>query len=183
MFMSTNVITSSQKLDVANLESLSVIPTQRQVCQAIGDIVRQTEKTPNHYTYVEFPFGVLDYAGLKYIENYHTHIQLQRCKSEEKHWISGFDSVNVMKELGIRFDKIAQFFSMHVWETPSERGKTVRNIVGKRWMTDEEIDLLFNMLNATQRNDIFFVCKPSRFLYAFSKIKYRRNQDILKRCL
>ena len=76
-----------------------------------------------------------------------------------------------MKELGIRFDKIAQFFSMHVWETPSVRGKTVRNIVGKRWMTDEEIDLLFNMLNATQRNDIFFVCKPSRFLYAFSNIK------------
>ena len=46
-----------------------------QVCQAIGDIVRQTEKTPNDYTYVEFLFGVLDYAGLKYIDTFHiTHI-------------------------------------------------------------------------------------------------------------
>ena len=49
----------------------------------------------------------MDYAGLKYIENYHTHIWLQRCESEEKHWLSSFDSQNVMKELGIRLDNIA----------------------------------------------------------------------------
>ena len=49
----------------------------------------------------------MDYDGLKCIENYYTHIQLQRCESEEKHWLSSFDSQNVMKELGIRLDKIA----------------------------------------------------------------------------
>ena len=67
----------SEKHDIktANSNSIIISSTNQeppQVCQAIGDIVRQTEKTPNNYTYVEFLFGVLDYAGLKYIENYHT---------------------------------------------------------------------------------------------------------------
>ena len=35
----------------------------------------------------------------------------------------------------------------------------------------DEIDIVFNMLNARQHTDIFFLYKPSGFLYALSNIK------------
>ena len=63
--MSKKLLRSSEKLDVTNPKCISVVPTEQQVRDAIADIVRQKEKTPNEYTYIEFPFGSLDYAGLK----------------------------------------------------------------------------------------------------------------------
>ena len=126
-FMSKKLVRSSEKLDVTNPKCISVIPTEQQVRDAIADIVWQKEKTPNEYTYI---FGLLDYAGLKDIEKYYMDIHLKRCISEEKHWLSGFES----KSIGIDLDRVADFFGTNVWETLTDKGKVVRSLVGKTWM-------------------------------------------------
>ena len=60
-------------------------------------------------------------------------IHLKHCI---KHWLSGFESKS-MQKIGIDVDRVADFFGTNVWETLIDR---VRNLVGKTWMTDNEID-------------------------------------------
>ena len=84
-FMSQSLITSLEELDVTDHKYLSVIPTQQQVRDAIAVIIQHKEKAPNEYAYIKFPFGLLDYTGLKDIDKYYMDIQLKSRISEEKH--------------------------------------------------------------------------------------------------
>ena len=136
-FMSKRLITSLEELDVTNHKCLSVIPTQQQVRDAIADIIQHKEKAPNEYAYIEFPFGLLDYTGLKDIDKYYMDIQLKSRISEEKRWLAEIESQRI-QELGISLEKVADFFVTHVWGKLSNKGNAVRNLVGKRWMTDNE---------------------------------------------
>ena len=36
------------------------------------------------YTFVKFPFGILDYDGLKMLQKYHDYTQIKKKISEEK---------------------------------------------------------------------------------------------------
>ena len=62
-------------------------------------------------------------------------IQLKSRISEEKHWLAEIESPR-MQELGISLEKVVDFFVTHVWGKLSNKGNAVRNLVGKRWMTD-----------------------------------------------
>ena len=179
-FISKQLIRSSEKLNVTNHDSISVIPSQQEVRDAITHIVQEQEKAPNEYVYIEFPFGRLDYTGLKEIEQYYMDVELKRCTSEEKHWLYSFESQSVQK-IGISLDKVIDYFKAHVWGALNDRGKAIRKLVGKTWVTDNEIDYVFNMLNAQRNTDIFLSYKTPTFLYANIKEKLQNVQGSVER--
>ena len=39
------------------------------------------------YTYVKFPFGILNFDGLKMLQKYHNYTQIKKKISEEKAWL------------------------------------------------------------------------------------------------
>ena len=45
---------------------------------------------------------------------------------------------------------------------------SIRNLVGKRWLSDYEIDKVFHIVNEVYNNTIGFVCKPTHILYLSS---------------
>ena len=95
-FTLNRVVVSSERLDVTNYKCISVIPTQQQVCDAISVTSAKREDTK---WVRQFPFGLLDYDGLKDIEKYYLDIQIQHHVSEEKHWLEGFE-MHVCSKLG-----------------------------------------------------------------------------------
>ena len=55
--------------------------------------------------------------------------------------------------------------------------------MGKRWLSDYEIDKVFNIVNEVYDNTIGFVCKPTHILYSSSglheKIQSMNNALLL----
>ena len=52
--------------------------------------------------------------------------------------------------------------------------------MGKRWLSDYEIDKVFNIVNEVYDNTIGFVCKPTHILYSSSGL-HEKIQSILKK--
>ena len=69
-------------------------------------------------------------------------------------------------------------FVTHVWGKLSNKGNAVRNLVGKRWMTDNEV--VFNMLNARQHSDFFFPTSHVDTYVQLSRTNYRMHQNTLE---
>ena len=64
------------------------------------------------------------------------------------------------------------YFQDKVWtNTISEKGRQLRNLVGRRWATDREITTVFDILNKQHSDALYFSARPTRFLYAFSALK------------
>ena len=133
------------------------------------------------YTYVKFPFGILDFDGLKMLQKYHNnYTQIKKKISEEKAWLK--ESEKACAGLGINIKNIHQYFQSHVW-CGNDSCASIRNLVGKRWLSDYEIDKVFNIVNEVYDNTIGFVCKPTHILYSSSglheKIQSMNNALLL----
>lgn len=58
------------------------------VTQAISLICRKKESvTDDSYIYVKFPFGMLDYNGLKDLQAYYEHSKTKKLQSEDRLWL------------------------------------------------------------------------------------------------
>ena len=68
MLLPMEVISSPQQIPVLKVSDMSAIPSAQQVRQAISNLYKKQEEVPSQYTYVKFPFGILDYDGLKKIQ-------------------------------------------------------------------------------------------------------------------
>ena len=53
------VITVTKPVDTVAISSLTDIPSE------VQDIHKKQEEFPDMYTHVKFPFGIMDYDGLK----------------------------------------------------------------------------------------------------------------------
>jgi hypothetical protein len=108
MLLPMEVISSPRQIPVFKVSDMSAIPSAQQVRQAISNLYKKQEVVPIHYTYVKFPFGILDYDGLKKIQEYHEQKLTKRIECEEKEWLKGCESLRV--NIGIDIAKIKQFF-------------------------------------------------------------------------
>ena len=57
-----------------------------------------------------------------------------------------------------------------MWANASFNPTTsIRSLVGKRWLTDDVIERLFDTINMKHSDTICFVCKPTRVMYSSSR--------------
>ena len=109
---------------------------------------------------------MVDYAGLQMMQSYHEYISLKKKIAEEKLWLK--DANISCDGLGINIDGITEHFKSTVWcSTNLYPGTCVRNLVGKRWLTDDVIETAFETINREHDDTICFVCKPTRYNYVF----------------
>ena len=165
MFLPMEVITIPERIKVVEVGSLIEIPSQLQVRQAISMLCKKQEEYPDKFSYIKFPFGMIDYGGLNALLTYHEYLALRKKVAEEKAWLK--QSKQNCEGLGINFDKINQYFRDHVWSTDNYNPITsIRNITGKRWLSDDVIDRVFDIINMKHDDTVCFVCKPTRIMYS-----------------
>lgn len=168
MFLPVEIITVPERIATTNVESLTSIPSESQVRQAISKLYKKQEEFPDKVTYAKFPFGTLDFDGLKQLQLYHEYIQYKNRTAEEKGWLKQSDQT--CRTLNIDLDKLYTYFQQYVWST-DRNSRYIRNFVGERWLTDCEIDQVFQIINKTYENTIAFVSKPTRFMYSCSGLR------------
>ena len=148
---------------VVEVGSLVKIPSDVQVRRAISNLYKE-KKYPDKFAYIKFPFGIVDYAGLQMMKSYHEYISLKKKIAEERVWLK--EAKIICDGLGINIDGITEHFKSNVWCSTSLYPATcIRNLVGKRWLTDDVIETAFETINKEHDDTICFVCKPTRFIH------------------
>jgi len=65
------VASSEGEQPVVHLEKLKEIPSFHNVTQAISMLYKRKEVSSDSFVYIKFPFGMIDYKGLKQLQSYH----------------------------------------------------------------------------------------------------------------
>ena len=66
----------------------------------------------DQFSYIKFPFGILDYDGLQKLQEYHEQKLRRKLEGEEREWLKGCESL--CSNIGIDIAKIKQFFEAQV---------------------------------------------------------------------
>ena len=179
MFLPMEIVTFSEKVKVVEVGSLVEIPSEIQIRQAISELYKKKEEHPDTFSYIKFPFGMIDFDGLKRLQSYHEYVALKTMVAEEKAWLKQAKQ-NYCEGLGVNVDKINQHFEENVWcSTDFNQITPIRNLVGKRWLTDDVIESVFDIINLKHDDMICFVCKPTRIMYSSKRFndKVRSIRD------
>ena len=87
MFLPMEIITVPERIKVVKVASLTEIPSETQVRQAISKMYKTQEEHPHEFSYMKFPFGMIDYDGLNMLLTYHECLALKKKLAEEKAWL------------------------------------------------------------------------------------------------
>ena len=110
MFLPMEVITIPERIKVVEVGSLIEIPSQLQVRQAISMLCKKQEEHPDKFSYMKFPFGMIDYGGLNALLTYHEYLALRKKVAEEKAWLK--QSKQNCEGLGIILIKSTNIFEI-----------------------------------------------------------------------
>ena len=116
----------------------------------------------------------MDYKDLKELQAHHKSVHERHIRMEEMEWFKNCQSTfSSNKPVYVsKLQALQTYFQDKVWtKIISEKGKQLRNLVGRRWATDTEITAIFDILNEQHSDALYFSARPTRFLYAFSKFK------------
>ena len=69
-------------------KGLKEIPSLHGVTQAISMLCKKKEVSIDSFVYIKFPFGMVDYNGLKQLQLYHHELNLKHSKEEIQTWLS-----------------------------------------------------------------------------------------------
>ena len=142
MFLPMEIVTFLERVKVVEVGNLVEIPSEIQVRQAISKLYKKREEDPDKFSYIKFPFGMIDYDGLQMLQTYHEYIALKKKNDEERVWLK--QAKQSCEGLEINIDNINQHFKDNVWSTTSFNPTTsIHNLVGKRWPTDNVIEIVF----------------------------------------
>ena len=97
MFLPMEIVTFSQRVKVVEVSKLVEIPSEVQVRQAISRLYKKREKDPDKFSYIKFPFGMIDYDGLQMLQTYHEYLALKKKIAEEKAWLK--QAVKALKSI------------------------------------------------------------------------------------
>ena len=97
-------VVSKVEKPVVHPQGLTEIPSIRSVTQAISVLCKQTEVRMKNFVFINFPFGLMDYNGLKQLQLYHCDLH---HKSVIQTWLSEAGNI-----YGIHMKKIKEFFSL-----------------------------------------------------------------------
>ena len=73
------------------------------------------EEDPDNFSYIQFPFGMIDYKGLQILQTCHEYLALRKRIAEEKAWFK--QAKQSCEDLGINIESIYQYFKDRVWST------------------------------------------------------------------
>ena len=175
MFLPMEVISSPQQIPVVQVNDLTTIPSAQQVRHAISNLYKKQEAASDQFNYVKFPFGVLDCDGLKKIQEYHEQKLSRKLEGEERDWLEGCESL--CSTTGISVAKIKRYFKAQVWDNSNGQA-CGRNFVRERWISDFDMDTLFDITNKQYSDTICFASKPNNHLHAFSQIQTKLETTI-----
>ena len=180
VYSQMTVVMASKLLDTVEMSSVAAIPSGTQVCEAISMLCKEQEKQQNKFVYIKFPFGMMDYDGLKSIQAYHDSVQHKQMMLEEKNWLHDVDKLG--SEIGISMSQINQHFEEKIWTpNPDKQHTSVQSLVGNRWLSNYDIDSIFEIINRKYDNIIGFVCKSSQFMYSFADLREKADKTIKKK--
>ena len=89
MFLPMEVISSPQQIPVVQVDDFTMIPSAQQVRQAISNLYKKQEAVSDQFSYIKFPFGILDYDGLQKLQEYHEQKLRRKLEGEEREWLKG----------------------------------------------------------------------------------------------
>ena len=165
MFFPMEVITVSERMTVVEVNSLNEIPSELQVRQAISKLYKKEEEFPYTFSYMKFCFGILDCDGLRRLLIIRECTALKKKVAEEKAWLNQLKQI--CDGLEVNMHKINQYFQNNVWSTVSYNPVvSIRNLVSNRWLSDDVIDTVFDIINMKHDDTICFVCKPTQIIYS-----------------
>lgn len=113
--------------------------------------------------YIKFPFGVLDFNGLKDLQQYHQHLTIKINKM----WLSECDRIS--GDMGINITKI---------NLSSDKCPSLDNLIGNQWVTEKEINILFSILNRDYNEVLCLLCTPDKFITEALKMKSQNKGQI-----
>ena len=101
----------------------------------------------------------------------------KRCVQEEREWLETFRGLPSPLCNSV-LARIKNFFEADVWNgAGSEKSKLLRNLVGKRWINDDSISKVFDILNKQHDDTICFVAKPHGFCCSSLQDKIRATKS------
>ena len=151
-----------------------MIPCAEQCHSVLSQLCMAKEENGSKFYYIQFPFGSVDYKGLKEFQAYHEEDYEHHVTTEEIEWLKKCQhTISTDKPIfNNMLQKIETYFKEMVWTgLIPEKGKQLRNLVGRRWTTDSEITAIFDLLNKQHRDALYFTARPTKFLYAFSTLR------------
>ena len=160
--ISMEAVVSKVEMPVVHPKGLKEIPCLRTVTQAISMLCKKEEVSIDNFVYIKFPFGMIDYNGLKQLQLYHFDLNRKHDKEKIQTWLSECGSIH-----GINMKKIKEFFS----QSKLENEKVLVNLTGDRWVTDNEIEQVFSILNKQYDDVMCVVCTPDNHVSDFLKTK------------
>ena len=165
-------VVSKVEKPVVHPQGLTEIPSLRSVTQAISVLCKQTEVSMKIFVYIKFPFGLMDYNGLKQLQLYHCDLHHKSVKEGIQTWLSQAGNI-----YGINMKKIKEFFSL----SKSEHEKKLVNLTRDHWVTENEINELFSILNQQYEDVMCVVCTPDKYVNDFltTKSKHFTNGKVI----
>lgn len=160
------VAVSVERLTVVQTSTLKAIPSPALVTQAISLLCSQASSASN--VYIKFPFGLLDYDGLKGLQAYHEHLQNTRRERKATAWLG--ECANISQSVNVDISKIKQCL-----QSNGPLKLLLQNLVGDCWVTEKEIDKIFAILNGKFADTVCIVYKPDQYIDEKLKLKVDRS--------
>ena len=133
-FFPCEVVALVQPAPVYDINKVSMIPCAEQRRIVLSQLCKAKVNNETKFCYAQFPFGLVDYKGLKQLQAHHESVHEKHITTEEMEWFkicrSTFSShkpVYVSK-----LQALEAYFQDKVWtKTISEKGRQLRNLVGR----------------------------------------------------
>ena len=178
MYLPAEVAVLQRATVVKEVRDIHALPCEEQCRKILSELCKTQEKHPNKYCYVKFPFGYIGYSGLKELLSVHESRSAKRCVQEEREWLETFEAGLPSPLCNSILARIKNFIEADVWNgTGSEKSKLLRNLVGKRWISDDSISKVFDILNKQHDDTICFVAKPHGFCCSSLQDKIRATKS------
>ena len=163
MLLSVEVLVSQTKMDIVHPGRLKELPSFGVVAQAISMLCKKRETVcSDSYVYVKFPFGVINYDGLKDLQKYHQYLKDRATDKQNQAWLSECESIS-----DVNLKSIKDYFK----RPKLDHEASLTNLTGKHWVTENEMGLLFKILNRSYTDVMCLVCTPDKHIDETVKIK------------
>jgi flagellar biosynthesis chaperone FliJ len=99
----------------------------------------------------------MDYDGLKELQAYYEDLKNTQKERASGVWIN--KCANISQSVNVDINKIKQCFENNSYLKPS-----LQNLVGNSWITENEIEKIFALLNEKFTDTVCVVHKPDHYM-------------------
>ena len=115
MYLPADVAVLQKATIVKKVRDIRALPCEEQCREVLSELCKTQEKHPNKYCYVKFPFGYIDYSGLKELLGVHERRAAKRCIEEEREWLEALESGLPSPFCASVLARIKNFFCCLLW--------------------------------------------------------------------